>query len=570
MRILVAEDDAVSRKLLTVLLAKWGYEVVAVQDGREAWETLDSPDPPRLAILDWMMPEMDGVEVCRRLREREGTPYVYTILLTAKSEKTEVIFALRNGVDDYMSKPFDITELRARMIAGERILSLQDGLLHAQDDLRVQATHDALTGLPNRLLFGDRLAQALSDSRRTGRGLCVMYLDVDRFKQVNDTFGHGVGDVLIRDVAERVRSCLRAGDTIARVGGDEFTLLLPDVSSARDAVAVSDHVMESFADPFVIESLELVVTASIGLSLWPTDGDDAESLVKHADTAMYRSKDDGRNRYSIYDESLGSEVRDRLALEADLHRAVERVELDVYYQPQVDLRSGGVDGVEALIRWRHPERGFVSPPRLIAIAEETGLIWDVSQWVLETACSQTKAWVDSGFGDIGVAVNVSPRLLDRDGLVEIVKLALDTTGLDPRLLTLELTETSIMRDPDAALRALSALREIGVRAAIDDFGTGCSSLIYLKRLPIDVVKIDRTFISNITEDVRDAEITRAVISLAHVLHLTAVAEGVETLGQLQALQGFDCDLMQGYFVSPAVCASEMTEFLSRRQELRAA
>lgn len=561
MRILIAEDDPVSRRLLQALLVKWGYEVVVTSDGNEAWAALQSDDAPKLAIVDWMMPGLDGVQVCRKVRERDSSSYVYILLLTAKSQKEDIIRGIGAGADDYITKPFDANELNARLRAGKRILDLQAELITTRESLRVQATHDPLTGLPNRLLFSDRLTQRLAQARRVGQSLAVMYLDLDRFKIINDTLGHNFGDLLLQGVAERLTACLRDTDTLARMGGDEFTVILADVEQPEEAAVVARKILDALSGPFFLGGREFFITASVGISIYPADGADVETLVKNADSAMYQAKEDGRNRYHLFTESLNAAALETMTLENSLRKALEREEFLVYYQPRVDIETGRVLGSEALVRWQHPELGIVAPAQFIPLAEETGLIIPISELVLQAACEQNKRWQDMGCEPISVSVNVSARQFQQDKLVRSVTKALNRSGMQPHYLDLELTESALMQDPDAAVAILLELRDMGVHISVDDFGTGYSSLSYLKRFPINSVKIDRSFVRDITTNPDDAAIAGAVIAMAHSLKLTVTAEGVETLEQLEFLRSLQCDEMQGYFVSPPVPADDLMQVI---------
>lgn len=569
MKVLIAEDDPVSRRLLQALLSKWGYEVVVACDGAEAWKILQQDNTPRLAIVDWMMPEMDGAEVCRRVRAREDTPYIYLLLLTAKTQKEDIIRGIGAGADDYVTKPFDANELNARLRAARRILDLQADLVSARESLRMQATHDALTGLPNRLLFSDRLTQRLNHCRQMKTPLGVMYVDLDRFKLINDTLGHGFGDQVLKSVARRLSSCIRESDTLARMGGDEFTVLLNHIDSPDEATAIAGRILAELSSPFTIENREFYVTASIGISVYPSSGDDVETLVKNADTAMYKAKQQGKNNYCLYSEEPSASATAKLTIETELRKALERDELVVYYQPMVDLKSGEVLGAEALIRWQHPERGLLLPAHFIPIAEETGLICPISTMVVETACLTNKAWQDAGYDPMKISVNVSARQLQQDVLIPGILKALQKSHLDPWYLELELTETVMMQDSEANIAILKRLKDMGVRISIDDFGTGYSSLNYLKRFPVDSVKIDRSFVKDITSNPDDAAIAAAVIAMAHSLKLSVVAEGVETVEQLELLQSLQCDEIQGYFISPPVPSAEFVEIVRQRQFSRA-
>jgi diguanylate cyclase (GGDEF)-like protein len=437
----------------------------------------------------------------------------------------------------------------------------------AEEQVRDLAYHDPLTGLPNRLLFQDRLALSVAQAHRRGKGLAVLFLDLDRFKVINDSLGHSVGDLLIREVAVRLRSCLREGDTVARLGGDEFTLLLPDLGQALDAAKVANKVLEVVRMPFDIDGRELFVTCSMGISLYPDDGHDPETLVKNADAAMYRAKEQGRDHYQLYTRALNATALERLALESSLRKALAQDELLLHYQPILDVASRRVHGVEALLRWRHPELGLVSPAEFIPLAEVTGLILPMGPWVLRTACAQARAWQELRPG-LRVAVNLSARQFQEPGLVAHVTDALADTGLDPRLVQLEITETSAMQNAQSAIQTLRELKALGVGLSIDDFGTGYSSLSYLRRFPIDTLKIDQSFIRDIGTDPDDAAIASAIIALAHTLKLEVVAEGVETPGQLDFLTRHVCDRTQGYLFSRPLPADQCADLLAAPVKVR--
>ncbi len=566
MRVLIAEDDPISRRLIEKTLTKWNYDVVVACDGHEAMKLLKYAQAPRLAILDWMMPGMDGVQICREIRKNTDQPYTYIILLTAKSRKDDIIEGLDAGADDYITKPFDTHELKARLRAGSRILDLQSALISAQVELEDQATHDFLTGLPNRLLFSDRLAQRLADAQRNNGMLSIMFLDLDRFKTINDGLGHNVGDQLLKQVADRLTSRLRGVDTVARMGGDEFTIILSNMHDPADANVVAERVLECFSESFEIDEHRLFVTTSVGISMYPTDGSDVEALVRSADTAMYRAKDHGGNRYQVSTEGLADMSGTRLKLESSLHRALERNEFVLHYQPRVNCKTGGILGAEALIRWQHPELGLVFPNEFIPLAEESGLIVPIGAWVLRTACAQNKAWQDEGLTPMEVAVNVSARQVQHGDFVNVVESALAESGLEPKYLWLELTESTLLQNSGQAGQVLRDLKKMGVRVSIDDFGTGHSSLSYLKDLPTDSIKIDRSFLKNITRNPDNAAIAGAVIAMAHSLNLKVVAEGIETVEQLEFLRSLNCDEMQGYFVSRPVAHDSFTQLLKQEHE----
>ncbi len=440
---------------------------------------------------------------------------------------------------------------------------------HAEEQLNYLAYYDTLTGLPNRALLLERLKQATLDAERVNRLVAVMFLDLDRFKYINDTLGHHVGDGLLRAVAERLQSCVRPGDTIARLGGDEFTVVLANVAHVDDVARVARKLIDSFARPFQVDGHELFTTTSIGVTLYPFDERDAEGLLKNADTAMYHAKERGRNTFQYFTSELNVRAERRLRIETALRQALERHELSLHYQPQVDLKTGKLTGMEALARWHHPELGNVSPAEFIPVAEETGLILPIGEWVLREACRQIKAWHDTGFHKLQVAVNISGKQLRQKDFPDLVQRVLKDTGLRAVYLDLELTESLLMVDTRETAEIMHALHATGVSFSVDDFGTGYSSLAYLKRFPIDVLKIDRSFVRDIASDPNDVAIVKTVIAMAHTLGMRVIAEGVETHEQLQFLRGQGCDGSQGYYCSMPLSAQEFSELLADWKHIRA-
>ena len=428
-----------------------------------------------------------------------------------------------------------------------------------------RAQHDALTGLPNRTLFNDRVDMALASARRTGSRVAVMYLDLDRFKSINDSLGHGVGNQLLKAVGRRLAGSVRESDTVARMGGDEFTLLLPDLASAAHAAAVADKVLQAFADPFMAGTQELFTTTSIGVALFPDDGADSETLLMHADTAMYRAKADGHNRCRFFTSDMSTRAQVKLSLESSLRHAIERQELELHYQPKVEIHGRRVVGLEALVRWNHPQLGYIAPSAFIPLAEETGLILPLGEQVVEMACRQTLAWAESGLPALPVAVNLSARQFSQNRAEDLIASALTRTGLDPRLLEVEITESVFMQGVEATSESLGRLRSLGVRCSIDDFGTGYSALHYLARMPVDTLKIDRSFVSRIGIDPSEEAIVEAIIALAHSLRMNVIAEGVETEEQAAFLRIRGCQQMQGFLFSPALTPEKLQQFLARHQ-----
>ena len=694
-RILIADDSPATRNLLKRALEAEGFAVVLASDGREAWEVLKTPDAPRLAILDWMMPGMSGPEICARIRAQRRGEYTYMILLTARNKREDLIEGLNAGADDYLTKPLDVQQLQARLRAARRILGLERNLIAAQqqirkakDDLEVihqlapsalftldcrrrvtswnrrseeltglsaasvlgqdcpfhpnscreecdfscPATHsrirekeisfrrpdgeerlfamrsalmacenhqefgaigcfdditelrkqeerirhlsyhDALTGLPNRTLMEDRLSMAVAAGQRQNRKVALLFIDLDSFKNVNDTLGHFTGDTLLRLVADRLRGCLREEDSLGRQGGDEFLLILTDLEGESDAAQVARKIARTLETPFIVNGREIIVSASIGVSIFPEDGRDFETLTKHADLAMYQAKETGRNQYQFFSPEMNVRLAESLAMEMHLRGAIKSDELFLVFQPQVNLRTGEIVGAEALLRWENRELGLVPTERFIALAEERGLILEIGDWVLRKACTQARLWQDGGLRPVPISVNLSPLEFRQKNIVARIAGILTETGLDPQWLVLEITEGISMLDIEMVIESLHGLKKLGVKIAIDDFGTGHSSLSYLSRFPIDKLKVDRSFIHDLDTNADARAITNLILDLARNLKLKVVAEGVETEGQLRLLLPPQCDEMQGYYFSRPLIAEEFADLLrasdrSRRESV---
>ncbi len=447
----------------------------------------------------------------------------------------------------------------------------------AENQIRKLAYYDALTGLPNRQQFREQAGQAVTAARRVGTKMALIYLDLDHFKRINDTLGHTQGDMLLRGVSKALTSIVRGTDivakvdvetsvssSLARLGGDEFTIMLTGLSRSESAARVAKRIQEALSRPLKLDDREYVVTGSMGIAIYPDDGEDVDILLRNADIAMYAAKEEGRNTYRFFSEEMNARMLERLALESDLRRALERDELVLHFQPQVEALTGKIVALEALVRWQHPQRGLLPPLDFIGIAEETGLIIPLGEWVMRTACGQAVAWREAGFAPMRVSVNVSGRQLTQSDLVTTVKQVLDATRLAGEYLELELTESSLMTDVEATTQTLWGLKQTGLSLSVDDFGTGYSSMNYLKRFPLDALKIDRSFVQDLTVDANDAAITKAVIAMAKALDLSTVAEGVEEEEQLEFLVDEGCDLIQGFLISRPIPAEEIGPFLESR------
>jgi diguanylate cyclase (GGDEF)-like protein len=452
-------------------------------------------------------------------------------------------------------------------VVGGRISELRQRLRRTNDELtsalgmiQKMATHDTLTALPNRALFNETLIHAIGQAGRHKRSLALFFMDLDRFKNINDTLGHGVGDRVLQEAARRLTAAVRTSDLVARLGGDEFVLLVEDFRDTGDLADVAAKILASFEQTFIVDGQELALSASIGICTYPADGLDAPALLSNADIAMYRAKEQGRNRHCFYAAELNKLSQERLTLEAALKHALERDEIEVFYQPKIDFGNGRVTGVEALIRWRHPTMGLLLPDKFISIAEETGLIIAIGYWTLRRVCERSRRWLEQGF-PLPIAVNLSASQFHEPELVQKLAAILKSTGVSPQTLELEITESMVMRDPDRAAGVMEGLCAMGVRLSIDDFGTGHSSLGYLKRFPIDRLKVDRSFVRDLPHNGDDVAITRAVIAMAHSLKMTVVAEGVEHQQQFDLLRAEGCDEFQGYFCRPPLEENDLLRFL---------
>lgn len=561
-RILLVEDNPRDARLLRMILGDAETVTFELQEAARLEEGLALLERGAfdVLLLDLMLPDSQGIETVRRARA--CAPYIPIVVLTAFSDDAHAVQAVQAGAQDYLIKGSVETDLLVRSIryAIERQRMLAE-LEQARRKEHFVATHDLLTGLPNRQLFQERLRSAIAEARERGEQLAVLFLDLDRFKVTNDTFGHPTGDCLLQAVARRLDGCLAEGDTAARLGGDEFTIIRQRLQTPAAAAALAERILDLLSQPFRVEATELFITASIGISLYPDDGMELDTLVKNADTAMYRAKSGGRNRYQFYHPRMSERAREQMELETSLHSALERREFLLHYQPQIEVSSGRVIGFEALLRWNHPRLGLLRPTEFISLAEETGLIGPIGEWVVREACAQNRAWQSQGLPPVTVAVNLSGRQFQQQDPVRTVIRALEDTRLAPRFLELELTESVVMQDPDRAVAALQDLKRVGVRISIDDFGTGYSSLSYLSRFPLEKLKIDREFVRTITLNPTNQAITSAIVALAQSLQLKPIAEGVETREQLETLRSLNCEFVQGFLVSRPLTAGAAGRFL---------
>jgi len=682
--ILVVDDTPANLEVAVSYLEDNGFNVLVAQDGEEALSRAQRALPD-LILLDVMMPGLDGFATCVRLKALPGVEQIPVIFMTALTDVADKVRAFAAGGVDYVTKPFQVEELLARVrthlalraaqlrlaaqhhrlqasevryrrlfetskdgillldaeyervtdvnaalvemlglpreaIVGERLCELnalrntpckaslnelreREQVRHehwslrrgdgspldvefqantyvvsgsrvvqcnlrditerkqAEARIRYLALHDALTGLPNRVLLQECLSQAMVMARRHQRGVATLMLDLDHFKNINDSLGHHVGDHLLEAVALRLRACVRESDIAARLGGDEFVIALPEAGNDIDAAEVAQKVLVALHQPFQIDGHELHVGASIGISRYPADGDDPGTLLRAADSAMYRAKNDGRGTYRFFTAEMSAAAQRRLALTNDMRHALDRGELMVYYQPQIAADSGTVTGMEALLRWHHPRHGQISPEEFVPLLEETGLIVEVGTWVLRSACAQAAAWQRGGVTPLRMAVNLSAQQFYRGDIVRTVRETLAATALDPQWLELELTESLTLDDTEQTIRLMHELKQLGVCLSLDDFGTGWSSLSYLRRFPLDRIKIDRSFLRDMVSQPTASAVVRSIMSLARNLGLTCIAEGVETAEQLSYLQRQMCAEIQGFLFSPALPAEELGALL---------
>lgn len=557
-QVLVVDDDRSTRSTIRYALQREGFRVEEAENGAQALLLLKRMQPD-IILMDAVMPVMDGFTACAKVQELPHDRAIPVLMITSLEDNKSVERAFAVGASDYIAKPIHCAVLAKRV---RRIIEAN----RAEKRIRHLAYNDVLTGLPNRALFFDQLGWRIEQAQKAGDSVAVLFLDLDRFKYVNDNLGHDVGDRLLVAVAQRIRRSVRSVDCVARLGGDEFTVVLADLTGPAAAATAAQNICRALVIPFQIDGHEIFISTSVGISLYPNDGSDTGTLLKHADTAMYRAKKTSAG-FQFFEPSMAYSISEHVRLENDLRQALERQELELVYQPQAGLDSGQIIGMEALLRWRHPTRGLVMPDVFIPLAEETGLINAIGAWVLHTACAQLQAWIISGLPILRMAVNLSARQLLQKDFAATVEQVLTDTGLPPHLLELEITESTLMEHAEDTLLALHRLHSLGVRLTIDDFGTGYSSLAYLKRFPVDIIKIDRSFVRDLPHDMDDAAIVTSIIALAHSLRLEVVAEGVETEAQLRFLREQSCDLIQGYYLSKPVSAEQLACFILQHVNL---
>ncbi len=571
--VLIIDDDEQIRTLLIPIFGNT-HQCRAASSAQEALTAL-AQDTFDLVLMDIDMSGISGAELAPCVHSR--SPDTVVVMIIENQNVETAIEALRVGAFDYITKPIDIRHVEAaveRALKHHSLLKERRRYKEQLETLLQQRTaevdrlayYDTVTQLPNRTLFEDRLAQAVAIAKSTHQALGILFISVDQFKKVNDSLGHGPGDSLLREFAERLKSCITETDTVARFGNDEFALLRTQIEGTKDVIETIGSLSQVLKFSFDLSGNELFATASVGVSLFPLDGADSQTLLKNAGAALYKAKKSGGANYQFFTADMHELASSRLALETNLRRAIQNEEFLIHYQPRVSVDSLLITGVEALVRWEHPQLGLVLPSEFIPLAEDTGLIVPVGEWVLRHACLQNRLWQDQGFAPIQVAVNISGRQFHDQDLSETVIRILNETGLAPQHLELELTESSIMHNGEFAAAVLSRLKNMGIKISIDDFGAGFSSLASLKRLPIDALKIDKSFVSDATTDPDDASLVMAIITLAHNLRLKVIAEGVETEEQLRFLHLLRCDEIQGDLFSKPLPADALISLLDSHSD----
>ncbi len=557
--ILIIDDEPVVRNLIKEILGE-KHICVTANSAEEALQILKT-QKFNLVLTDINLGGMSGIDIIPLIHS--SAPDTVIIMISGERTIESAIQAMRIGAFDYIGKPLDLDHIEiavTRAIEHHSLLTakrlhetqLEELVKKRTEEIIYLSYHDALTNLPNSILFEDRLSQAIVQANRNNHCLAMLYLSIDRFDQVYDTLGHKLGYELLKEVAIRLKISVGEDYTIARFEGNEFALLVTQIQNTTDVTDVASDIYEALEHPFYVDGKEIYVSFSIGISLFPDDARDGQILLKNASAALARAKEQGGNNYQFYINGMNEKAVKRLTMENNLRKAIEREEFEIHYQPKLNTQSGQIVGVEALVRWQNQELGLILPMDFIPLAEETGLIIPIGEWVLRTACAQLKSWNEKGFDPGILSVNISARQFQQENLLEVISKILEKTGIEPGCLELELTETYLMKTPESSIKTLKALKTLGIKLSIDDFGTGYSSLSYLRRLPIDILKIDKSFVQDVAQNPDDMELVLAITTLAHNLQLKVIAEGVETAEQLEFLKSIKCDEWQGFYCSKPV------------------
>jgi diguanylate cyclase (GGDEF)-like protein len=567
--ILVVDDDISTRILMRASLEKAGFIVAEAGDGLTAIDKFEKLQPDAI-LLDVMMPKLDGFETCRKIRESTNGVNTPILMVTGLDDIDSIHRSYDSGATDFVTKPINWPVLNYRVKYMLRASEAFFDVINKQEQIQELAFFDHLTGLANRTMFMDSLETALAESISEATDLAILFMDLDRFKTINDSLGHHIGDILLKNVAERINTCIRESDTlsrlhqtqsksfISRLGGDEFTIMLPRLNNPSDASKVAQRINIALAESFTIEGHEVFISVSIGIAIFPLDGTNPEALMKHADLAMYHAKEKGRNRFQFYKKSLNIKARERLRFENDIRKAIANEEFTLWYQPQINIQTGRISGAESLTRWNHPDHGQVPPSDFIPAIEELGLITPFTDWVIRQAGKQQLEWQKANMAPIRVAVNISSKHFVDQNLPEKFWQAINGDNLKPYSFEVEITESVMVEQCNETLEILQQLKEMGMTISVDDFGTGYSSLMYLKNFPINSIKIDRFFVKNIVKNQQDAAIVRAIVGMAQGLNMTVIAEGIETDDQFQMVRDMGCDVVQGHLFSPAIPAEKFS------------
>lgn len=568
----VVDDDLATRLLMRASLEKAGFRVSEAQNGLVAVAEFEELQPDAI-LLDVMMPKLDGFDTCRAIRRHSNGHHTPILMVTGLEDLESIHRSFDSGATDFITKPINWPVLNYRVKYMLRASEAFYDVIDKQKQIQELAFFDHLTGLANRTMFKDSLELLLAESAAEDSQLAVLFMDLDRFKTINDTLGHHVGDILLKSVAARINSCIRDSDSfnrldksesknyISRQGGDEFTIMLPRLINPEDASRVAQRINKSLAKSFKVEGHEIFISASIGISIFPLDGTDAEVLMKHADLAMYHAKEKGKNGFQFYKKSLNIKAKERLSFENDIRKAVANEEFKLWYQPQINMQDGRITGAESLSRWNHPILGEVQPSDFIPSIEELGLIIPFTDWVIRQAGSQQLDWQKSGLRPIQIAINISSKHFIQQKLPKKLICAIRENNLVPHSLEIEITESVLAEQSGETLKVLQDLKELGLTISVDDFGTGYSCLMYLKNFPIDSIKIDRFFVKDIITSPQDAAIVQAIIAMARSLDITVIAEGIETEEQFRMLRDMGCNIGQGYLFSPAIPAGDFTQLV---------
>jgi len=549
--VVLADDDPSIRLMVRHVLESEEFDIIEAADGLEAIKAVEKYHPA-LILLDAVMPGIDGFTTCQQIKEK-GFTDIPVMMITGLDDDASVERAYEVGAIDFITKPIKWAVLK------HRVKSVVATVI-AERKVNLLAYRDTLTDLPNRLLFADRLEQATMRAERSKTSMALMLIDIDDFKLVNDSFGHDAGDKLIKAVGDLISKSLRRADTIARLGGDEFAVIIEDINGADDAISIADNLTTILEHNVRLDDQETYTSASIGIAIFPEDGDDARTLLKNADTAMFRAKENGRHCFQFYKPEMSVSAMERLDLENSLKAAFENDEFLIYYQPVIDIHKNEVVSVEALLRWQHPDKGMIHPDDFISTAEDSGLIVPVGEWLISSVCKQIRSWKKAGLENQNVSINIAPRQFKEQDVVALFTQALAENDLEGASLSVEITERTLIDNVGEVEKTLKKLRDMGIKVLLDDFGTGYASLAYLKKFPVDIVKIDNTFIAGIPDNREDSAIVNAIAGLTRGLELTLLAEGVENERQLDMLKSIGCSYAQGFYWSKALPGAEYEQF----------